>query len=191
VADALEHESKNLRSRLGRWLSEMADDDRADVRRLVMREGRQGAVLSETGVSLNPLWGAGLCALNGLAAAGALHHGAGLLRDREPLHKIEGVNEILMGLGCALVAGNLAGGAPLLAQLGGHLLVAHGLGQAGLGLYSIGAGTETPTRGLLQAAHGLCLVGAELCPGIALPLCVAMLGLTGSQIYLAAAHSRE
>lgn len=125
----------------------------------------------------------GVGVLNGVVAAGAVWHGVEMLRSPDPVRKLEGVNHLLMGAGCGLVSAHLLGGGHELAGVGSKLLVAHGLGEVAMGSYRAATG-KSAVPGLLQAAHGACLMGAELIPGAALPLCVAMAGVTAAQIWV-------
>jgi hypothetical protein len=172
-----------LKSKL---LSEWTRDEVVELRSALAKEGRQAGVMGEhSSFGSHNLLAGGVGILNGAVAASALWHGIDLLRSDRPLHKVEGVNHLLMGAGCGLVSAHLLGGNHHLGQIGSHFLSAHGAGEVGIGLFRAakGEGRER-TYGLLQAAHGACLMGAEMVPGAALPLCLAMAGLTGVQIWL-------
>ena len=164
-------------SDLGKASGLIAREELVEVRGLVAREGRQAAVLGEHSTPHTALR-AGAAGLNALLAAGAVWHGVELIRKGE---KAEGASHLLLGAGCALTAGHLAGLNPHLGHWGGQLLMAHGVAEIGIGAYRASKGERV--QGLLQAAHGACMVGAELVPGAALPLCLAMAGLTGAQIW--------
>ncbi|MFN8609743.1 MAG: hypothetical protein U0931_19545 [Vulcanimicrobiota bacterium] len=164
-------------SDLGKATGLITREELVEVRGLVAREGRQAALLGEHSLPHTALR-AGAAGLNALLAAGAIWHGVELMRKGE---KAEGASHLLLGAGCALTAGHLAGLDPALAHLGGQLLMAHGAAEIGIGGYRAARGERI--GGLLQAAHGACMIGAELVPGAALPLCVAMAGLTAAQIW--------
>lgn len=182
LADVGEHGLKS------RWLSELAHDEMLEMRGLVASEGRQTAVLGETAHYGNHSWlQSGVGVLNGAVAVGAVWHGLGMLRSKDPLRKVDGVNHLLMGAGCGLVSAHLLGGSHELAGLGSKFLIAHGVGEVAVGSYRAATG-KSVLPGLLQATHGACLVGAEMVPGAALPLCVAMAGVTAAQIWL---HNRK
>lgn len=164
-------------SDLGKASGLLAREELLEVRGIVAREGRQAAVLGEHSDPHTRLR-AGAAGLNAVLAAGALWHGIELIFKGE---KAEGASHLLLGAGCALTAGHLAGLQAGLGQWGGHLLTAHGAAEIGIGAYRALGGQ--PARGLLQAAHGACLIGAEMVPGAALPLSLAMAGLTAAQIW--------
>lgn len=153
-------------------------------RGMVASEGRQTAVLGETAHYGSHTWlQTGVGVLSGAVAVGAVWHGLGMLRSKDPLRKADGVNHLLMGAGCGLVSAHLLGGSHELAGLGSKLLIAHGVGEVALGSYRAATG-KSVLPGLLQATHGACLVAAEMLPAVALPMCVAMAGVTGAQIWL-------
>ena len=182
----LGHEASSLGEHTlkSRWLSELAHDDMVEMRGLVAREGRQTAVLGETAHYAPHSWlQTGVGVLNGAVAVGAVWHGLEMIHSKDPLRKVEGVNHLLMGAGCGLVSGHLLGGSHELAGWGSKFLIVHGLGEIAVGSYRA-ATAKSPLPGLLQATHGACLMGAELVPGAALPLCVAMAGVTAAQIWL-------
>jgi hypothetical protein len=175
-----------------RFLGELGREEMMEMRAMVAREGRQVAVLGEQtvhAVQPHPYLRTGAALLNGAVAAGAVWHGVELLRSNGPVKKMEGLNHLVLGAGCGLISAHLSGGPEALGHVGGGLMVAHGAAEVGLGAYRAvrGHGTERKL-GLLQAAHGGCLIGAELFHGAALPLCLAMAGLTGVQIYLHRQH---
>ena len=176
-----------------RWLGELTRDEMVEMRALVAREGRQTAVIGETAHFTPHSWlKTGVAGLNGVVAASALWHGVEMLRSKDGLHKIEGVNHLLMGAGCGLISGHLLGGDHHLGEVGSKLMVAHGVGEIGIGAYrAIKRNGPERVSGLLQAAHGACLVGAELVHGAAVPLCLAMAGITGAQIWLHRKHPHQ
>ncbi len=150
------------------------------MRSLVARESRQAAILGEASLPHTLLRG-GAVALNGLVAAGAIWHGIELLGSEGGVKKAEGISHLLMGAGCGLTAAHLSTGSVHTGHLAGNFLLAHGAAEVGLGIYRSTQGEKT--LGLLQAAHGACLIGAEMIPGAALPFCLAMATLTGLQIW--------
>lgn len=164
-------------SDLGKASGLLVREELIEVRGMVAREGRQAALLGEHSTPHTALR-AGAAGLNAVLAAGAVWHGTELIRKGE---KAEGISHLMLGAGCALTAGHLAGLNPALGHWGGHLLVAHGATEIGIGTVRLLHGE--PAKGLLQAAHGACMIGAEIAPGAALPLSLAMAGLTAVQIW--------
>ena len=151
-----------------------------EMRSLVARESRQAAILGEASAPHTALR-AGAAGLNALVAVGATWHAVELMRRPDHFSKAEGASHLLMAAGCGLTAGHLGLGNADLGHLGGKFLLAHGAAEVGLGAYRACKGEKM--LGSLQAAHGACLIGAELFPQVALPLCVGMAALTGIQIW--------
>ncbi|MBX3166028.1 MAG: hypothetical protein KF760_01405 [Candidatus Eremiobacteraeota bacterium] len=161
-------------------LGEVTREEMVEMRSLVARESRQAAILGEASAPHTALR-AGAAGLNVLVAAGATWHALELLRRPDGYSKAEGASHLLMAAGCGLTAGHLGLANPGLGELGGKFLLAHGAAEVGLGAYRAIKGDKL--LGGLQAAHGACLIGAELFPAAALPLCVGMAALTGIQIW--------
>jgi hypothetical protein len=146
------------------------------------------ALLGQQGETLvgNSLFRGGAAALNVGVAAAASWRGIQGLRSHSKLEKLEGANNLLLGTGSGLIASNLISGSAEISHWGGKFMLAHGVGDIGLGGYRAvrGHGAER-LSGVLQAAHGSCLVAAELFHAAAVPLCVAMLGLSAAQLFVA------
>jgi len=183
----LGHDASSLGEASG-LLGEISREETLELRSLIAREGRQSAILGEHSAPHSALRTAA-GGLNVLVAAGATWHGFNLLRSEHKLDKVEGFNHLLIGAGCGLTAAHLMTGHEHLGELGGHFLMAHGVGEIGIGIYRACRGEAT--LGSLQAAHGACLVAAEMVPGAALPLCLTMAALTGAQIWQHRAHKPE
>lgn len=161
-------------------LGEISREEMVEMRSLVARESRQAAILGEASVPHTALR-AGAAGLNALVTVGATWHAIELMRRPDAFSKAEGASHLLMAAGCGLTAGDLALANPGLGHLAGKFLLAHGAAEVGLGAYRAYKGDKV--LGGLQAAHGACLIGAELFPGAALPLCISMAALTGIQIW--------
>lgn len=161
-------------------MGEISREEMVEMRSLVARESRQAAILGEASAPHTALR-AGAAGLNALVAVGATWHAVELMRRPDAFSKTEGASHLLMAAGCGLTAGHLGLGNAHLGQLGGQFLLAHGAAEIGLGAYRACKGEKI--LGGLQAAHGACLIGAELFPQAALPLCVGMAALTGIQIW--------
>ncbi len=161
-------------------LGEIAREEIVEMRSLIARGSRPAALLGEASATHTALR-AGAAGLNVLVAAGATWHAIELLRRPDGYSKVEGASHLLMAAGCGLTAGHLGLDNSHLGELGGKFLLAHGVAEVGLGAYRALQGDKV--MGGLQAAHGACLVGAELFPAAALPLCVGMAALTGIQIW--------
>jgi hypothetical protein len=166
-------------------LGEISREEMVEMRSLVARESRQAAILGEASAPHTALR-AGAAGLNVLVAAGAAWHGVELLRRPDGFSKVEGASHLLMAAGCGLTAGHLGLGNHEMGALAGKFLVAHGAAEVGLGAYRAIKGEKL--LGSLQAAHGACLIGAEVFPAAALPLCVSMAALTGIQVWLHHKH---
>lgn len=161
-------------------LEEIGREEMLEIRGMVAREGRQTALLGENSAPHTALR-TGAIGLNALVGVGAVWHGVELLHSKDTWHKLEGVSHLVLGAGCGLTAAHLGTGNHTVGHLAGHMLVAHGAAEVGLGTYRAFKGEKG--LGLLQAAHGACLIGAEFIPSAALPLCVAMAAITGVQIW--------
>ena len=161
-------------------MGEISREEMVEMRSLVARESRQAAILGEASAPHTALR-AGAAGLNALVAVGATWHAVELMRRPDAFSKTEGASHLLMAAGCGLTAGHLGLGNAHLGHLGGQFLLAHGAAEIGLGAYRAVKGEKV--LGSLQAAHGACLIGAELFPQAALPLCVGMAALTGIQIW--------
>ncbi|ODT74433.1 hypothetical protein ABS71_05660 [bacterium SCN 62-11] len=166
-------------------LGEISREEMVEMRSLVARESRQAAILGEASAPHTALR-TGAAGLNVLVAAGAAWHGIELLRRPDGFSKVEGASHLLMAAGCGLTAGHLGLANPVMGELAGKFLMAHGAAEVGLGAYRALQGEKV--LGGLQAAHGACLIGAEVFPAAALPLCVSMAALTGIQVWLHHQH---
>lgn len=175
----LGHDASSVGEASG-FLGELSREETLEMRSLVARETRQAAIWGEH-AHPHTLLRAGAAGLNAVVAAGALWHAVELLQRPEKVDKAEGLSHLLMGAGCGLTAGHLTTGLPQLDHLAGRFLLAHGAAEIGIGGYRALHGDRM--LGGLQAAHGACLIGAELVPSLALPLCLGMATLTGIQIW--------
>ena len=175
----LGHNASSLGEATG-ILGEISREEMVEMRSLVARESRQAAILGENSAP-HTLLRSGAVGLNALVDAGAVYHAVEHFQEKGAVNKLEGVSHLLMGAGCGLTAAHLSTGGEQLGHTAGHFLLAHGAIEMGVGVYRAVKGEKT--LGLLQAAHGACLVGAEMAPGAALPLCVAMAALTGVQVW--------
>jgi hypothetical protein len=166
-------------------LGELSREEAIEMHSLVAHGGRPAALLNQNSLPSTVLR-TGAVGLNALVAGGAAWHGVQLLQAPGAVNKVEGVSHLLMSAGCGLTAAHLSTGSESMGHLAGHFLLAHGATEMGVGVYRAVHGEKT--LGLLQAAHGACLIGADMVPGAAIPLCLAMAALTGAQIWQHRAH---
>lgn len=151
------------------------------------------AVLGQHGESLqSAALRGGAAVLSGAVALASTWHGVALLRSKETFTRLEGANHLVLAAGSGLVAAHLGTAQHGVSQAGAALMLVHGVGEVGLGAYrALREEGSDRTAGLLQMAHGACLVGAELFHGAALPLCLIMAGITGTQMLVREQQEHE
>ncbi len=127
----------------------------------------------------------GLTITSAVVAAGAAQHGIAMLGHG---HYAHGASNLLMAAGSGTMAAAMATGSATLHKVSGGLMVAHGLGEAGLGVQSYLKADSTRKKAIAatNVLHGACLAASQLIPNqaVSLSLLVAMGAATAANAAL-------
>ena len=130
-----------------------------------------------------------MAGLSVAVSVGSAMHGYQMLQSDDTFTKLEGVNHLVMSAGCASMAGAMLGPGPGFGSVSTGLMAAHGLGEVALGAYQLRQGihddcSHHKLSGATKMVHGGCLAAAQLFPGAALPLYLAMGAATTAEVVL-------
>lgn len=127
----------------------------------------------------------GLTITSAIVAAGAAQHGVAMLGHG---HYAHGASHLLMAAGSGTMAAAMATGSATLHKVSSGLMVAHGLGEAGLGVQSFLKAGDTRKKAIAATniLHGACLAASQLVPNqaVSLSLLVAMGAATAANAAL-------
>lgn len=134
-----------------------------------------------------------MAGISAAVAVGAAVHGVEMLRSDDTLTKLEGANHLLMSASCGVMATQMFTGNAALNGWSAGLMAAHGLGELALGVHQLVKGVNEDCAhhkflGATKTVHGACLAAAQVFPGAALPLYLAMGAATAAQASMTASH---